>query len=168
MTLFVATVVTANWLLVHVGVVDVGFGFRAPAGVYVAGLAFTFRDLLQNALGRGIVILAIIIGAIVSGLVSARFALASGTAFLVSETADFAVYTPLRESGRWLLGVLASNVVGLAFDSGLFLWLAYRSLKYLPGLVIGKIYVTLGALMILYPLRHWRQVAPAEGSSRAK
>ena len=33
-----------------------GFGLMAPAGVYFAGLAFTFRDLTQEKLGRRAVV----------------------------------------------------------------------------------------------------------------
>ena len=39
-----------------------------------------------------------------------------GTAFLLSELADFAVYTPLAER-RWLTAVVASNIVGTIVDS---------------------------------------------------
>jgi hypothetical protein len=38
---YVATIVGANWALATFGVVPVGFGLYAPAGVYFAGLAFT-------------------------------------------------------------------------------------------------------------------------------
>lgn len=160
--LFLATVVLANWLVAHVGIVPVGFGLRAPAGVYAAGMAFTFRDLLQNELGRGPVIVTIVVGAATSALFAPQFAIASGTAFLVSEGADFAVYTPLRERGRLLAGVFASNVVGLVFDSALFLWLAFRSFTFLPGQVVAKLYVTILTVALLYAFGGWRQVAIKE------
>ncbi len=51
--LYVATIFVANWAIIAAfGVVPVGFGLMAPAGVYFAGLAFTFRDLTQEKLGR--------------------------------------------------------------------------------------------------------------------
>jgi uncharacterized PurR-regulated membrane protein YhhQ (DUF165 family) len=84
----------------------------APSGVLFAGLAFTFRDLTQEWLGRKVVLVAIVVGALLSWLVTSNLAVASGVAFLFSELADFAVYQPLRER-RWLLAVAASNLVGL-------------------------------------------------------
>src|SRR5918998_4602262 len=110
--LYVATIFAANWAIAAFGVVPVGLGLMAPAGVYFAGLAFTLRDLLQERLGRLWAVAAIVIGAALSALVSPQFALASGVAFLLSELADFAVYTPLREK-HWLGAVALSNTVGL-------------------------------------------------------
>src|SRR5215212_46416 len=92
--LYVATIFAANWAIASFGVVPVGFGLMAPAGVYFAGLAFTFRDLTQEKLGRRAVIFAILLGAALSALVSPQFALASGrlSCFLNWRTS---AYTPL-------------------------------------------------------------------------
>ena len=152
---YISTIFAANWAISKFGIVPVGFGLYAPAGVYFVGLAFTFRDLTQDALGRAWVVGAIVAGAALSALVSPQFALASGLAFLLSEGADFAVYTPLREK-RWLAAVAASNVVGLVFDSVLFLYLAFGSLAFLPGQIVGKAWMTLLAIAVLYPIRRAR------------
>src|SRR5829696_9347115 len=90
--LYVGTVFAANWAIGRFGIVPVGFGLLAPAGVYFAGLAFTLRDLTHEALGRKAVLGAILVGAACSALISPALALASGTAFLFSELADFAIY----------------------------------------------------------------------------
>lgn len=149
---YIGTIFAANWAIARFGVVPVGFGLYAPAGVYFVGLAFTFRDLLQDTLGRTWVVGAILVGAALSALVSPQFAVASGTAFLLSEGADFAVYTPLRDK-NWTLALVASNAVGLVFDSILFLWLAFHSLEFLPGQIVGKAWMTLAAIAVLYPIR---------------
>ena len=107
--LYVGTVFAANWAIGRFGVVPVGFGLLAPAGVYFAGLAFTLRDLTHEALGRRAVLLAILLGAAFSAFVSPQFAVASGVAFLLSELADYAVYTPLREK-NWLSAVALSDL----------------------------------------------------------
>ena len=60
---YVATIFAANWLIVHVGIVSVGFGLMAPAGVYAVGVAFTLRDIVQRTLGRGATVAAILVGA---------------------------------------------------------------------------------------------------------
>jgi uncharacterized PurR-regulated membrane protein YhhQ (DUF165 family) len=145
---YVATIFAANWLIQHVGIVPVGFGLMAPAAVYAAGLAFTFRDIVQRTLGRDIAVVAILAGASLSYFVSPTFALASCAAFLVSELADFAVYTPL-ERKSWLGAVALSNTVGLVLDSFLFLSLAFGSLAFLPGQIVGKAWVTLLAVLLL-------------------
>jgi hypothetical protein len=150
--LYIATIFAANWAIVTFGLVPVGFGLLAPAGVYFAGLAFTFRDLTQDQLGRRWTFGAILIGAALSAGISGPLALASGVAFLISETADLLVYTPLKEK-HWLGAVTASNTVGLVVDSALFLFLAFGSLEFLAGQIVGKLWMTGLAVLILWGAR---------------
>jgi len=155
---YVFVIVAANWAIQTFGIVPIGFGLYAPAGVYFAGLAFTLRDLVQETQGRGWTLAAIVVGAGVSALISPAFAVASGIAFLLSELADFAVYTPLRRR-HWLGAVALSNTVGLVIDSMLFLWLAFGSLDFLTGQIVGKAYMTVIAVAMLWM---WRQSRPRE------
>lgn len=150
--LYVGTIFAANWAVTAFGVVPVGLGFEAPAAVYFVGLALTFRDLAQDAVGSRAVLLAILAGAGLSAIVSPALAVASGAAFLVSELADFAVYTPLRRRG-WAGAVLISNAVGLVLDSVIFLTLAFGSLTFLPGQIVGKAVATILAVVVLGRLR---------------
>lgn len=150
--LYIATIFAANWSLSTFGLIPVGFGLMAPAGVLFAGLALTLRDLTQDSLGKVAALLAIVLGALLSAIVSPQFALASGAAFLLSELADFVVYTPIRRT-RPLLAVAASNTVGLVVDSALFLWLAFGSLAYLEGQIVGKLEVTILAVLALWAWR---------------
>ena len=71
---------------------------------------------------------------------------------MVSELCDFAIYTPLREKNR-ALAVLLSNTVGAVVDSALFLWLAFGSLEFLSGQVLGKSWTTLLALALMLAIR---------------
>jgi uncharacterized PurR-regulated membrane protein YhhQ (DUF165 family) len=142
LTLFILSIAAANWAIATFGIVPVGFGLMAPAGVYFAGLTFSLRDALHETGGRRWVIGAIIGGAALSGLLAGpQLAIASGVAFLVSEAADYAVYAPLRQRS-WLGAVVASNTVGIVVDSMLFLWLAFNSLAFLPGQIVGKLWMT--------------------------
>jgi uncharacterized PurR-regulated membrane protein YhhQ (DUF165 family) len=152
LALFIGCIVAANWAIAQFGIVPVGFGLMAPAGVLFVGLTFTLRDLAQDRLGRWWVVGAVIVGAALSYLVSPVFALASGLTFLVSELADFLIYTPLREK-HWLGAVAASNTVGLVVDSALFLLLAFGSLDFLAGQVVAKGYMTVVAIIVLAVLR---------------
>lgn len=157
---YIATIFVANWAIAVFGVVPVGFGLYAPAAVYVVGVAFTLRDIAQEEAGSRWVLAAIVAGAALSAIVSPQLALASGTAFLFSELADFAVYTPLRRR-NWVLAVAASNTVGLIADSLLFLWLAFNSFDYLAGQIIGKASMTLLAVAVIMA---WRKLHPTEHS----
>lgn len=162
---YILTIIMANWAISQWGLVPVGFGLVAPAGVYFAGLAFTLRDLVQETLGKRATLAAIVVGAGVSALIDPALGLASGAAFLVSEAVDFAVYTPLRERG-WLRAVLASNIVGLIVDSALFLWLAFGSLDFLTGQIVGKAWMTGAAIGLLWAGKWWfvwRLICPVCG-----
>lgn len=156
LAVWIGTIVAANWAISQFGLVPVGFGLYAPAGVYFVGLAFTARDLTQDHLGRRWTIPAILIGAIFSYFVSPQFAIASGITFLVSESLDMLVYTPLRRR-HYLGAVFASNTVGLVVDSILFLTLAFGSLEFLLGQIMGKAEMTLLAVAILWMWRRRRR-----------
>jgi uncharacterized PurR-regulated membrane protein YhhQ (DUF165 family) len=107
--------------------------------------------MVQRRLGRGVGLAAIVAGAALSGAIAPpQLIFASTTAFLLSELADFAVYTPLQSRGL-VLAVLASSVVGLIADSVLFLWLAFGSLDFLAGQILGKLWMVVLSL----PFIHW-------------
>jgi uncharacterized PurR-regulated membrane protein YhhQ (DUF165 family) len=164
---FIACIPAANWMIGNVGTVCAsphgpclvpvapwgpgGHPLMAPSGVLMIGLALVLRDMVQRRLGRGLALAAIVAGALLSGAVAPPpLVLASATAFLLSELADFAVYTPLQARGL-VLAVLASSVVGLIVDSVLFLWLAFGSLEFLEGQILGKLWMVLLSL----PFIHW-------------
>jgi uncharacterized PurR-regulated membrane protein YhhQ (DUF165 family) len=163
---FIACIPAANWMIGHVGTVCVphgpclvpvapwgpdGHALMAPSGVLMIGLALVLRDMVQRRLGRNVALGAIVAGAALSGAVAPpQLIVASAAAFLLSELADFAVYTPLQSRGL-VLAVLASSLVGLVVDSVLFLWLAFGSLEFLAGQILGKLWMVLLAL----PVVHW-------------
>ena len=62
-----------------------------------------------------------------------------------------------------MVAVLASSVVGLIADSLLFLWLAFGSLEFLEGQILGKLWMVLLAL----PVVHWirRHETPSQVAS---
>src|SRR5712691_10732672 len=111
LVLFCATIPLANWMIGNVGTVcmpngpcllPVAPGVMAPSGVLMIGAALVLRDLVQRRLGVEFGIGAIIAGALISAAIAPpALVLASAAAFLLSEFADFAVYTPLaRQIGR--------------------------------------------------------------------
>jgi uncharacterized PurR-regulated membrane protein YhhQ (DUF165 family) len=156
---YLSCIPAANWMVAHLAPAQVWPGILAPAGVLLAGLALTLRDLLQHAAGRSAALLAVLLGAGLSAFLSSpALALASGVAFGVSELLDMTVYSTLERRGL-TLAVLASNIAGLLIDSVFFLWLAFGSLAFLPGQVIGKLEMTVLAVAVLVPLRRRRHAA---------
>lgn len=162
LVLFCLTIPAANWLIGHVGTVCVPTGpclvpvapsIMAPSGVLMIGLALVLRDLVQRRLGVEFGIGAIIVGAAISaGLAPPTLVVASAAAFLLSEFADFAVYTPLARR-RLVVAVISSSVVGLVVDSIVFLWLAFGSLEFLIGQIIGKLWMVLLAIPFVMYMR---------------
>jgi len=99
------------------------------------------------------VVAAILVGAVVSaGVAPPSLVVASAAAFLISEFADFAVYTPLQ-ARRFVLAVLVSGVLGAIIDSVVFLYLAFGNLQFLAGQVFGKILMVMASLPAIALLR---------------
>lgn len=137
-----ACVVLANLTLKRFGLWSIG-PFMVASGAVWAGVALTLRDGIHETIGAAWVLFAIVAGAALSAFVDPGLAVASGTAFLLGELFDFAVYAPLRQQGR-VRAVAASNLVGSIVDSVVFLWLAPFpvTLNAVAGLVLFKLAVT--------------------------
>jgi queuosine precursor transporter len=160
--LFGLTIPAANWMIGNVGtvcvangpcLVPVAPGVMTPSGVMMIGVALVLRDLLQRRLGVGVAAGAILAGSTISAMLAPPYlVIASMVAFFLSEFADLLVYTPLARR-RLVTAVVASSVVGLVIDSILFLWLAFGSLQFLPGQVIGKAWMVLLSIPLVMWLR---------------
>jgi queuosine precursor transporter len=159
---FALCIPAANWMIGNAGttcvpngpcLIPVAPGIMAPSGVLMIGLALVLRDLVQRRLGVWWAVGAIIVGAAASAfLAPPALVLASGVAFLLSELADLAVYTPLQRR-RLMLAVFASGIVGLVIDSAVFLYLAFGNLNFIEGQIIGKTWMILLALPLIALLR---------------
>lgn len=166
--LFAATIPAANWLIGNVGtecipngpcLVPVWFGLTAPSGVLMVGAALVLRDIVHERLGAIWALVAIAVGAALSAFLAApALVIASTFAFALAELADFAVYAPLRRR-HLTTAVLASGLVGSIIDSAVFLWLAFGSLTFIEGQILGKVWMSLAAVAVLMMLRHRRDFA---------
>ncbi len=165
---YVGSIVGANYMIGHIGrvipgahVLPVGFGLYAPSGVYLASLALVSRDLLQRSAGTLPGIVAILVGAFISYFISSpQLAFASGFTFLVSETVDFVIFTPLAKR-NFAAAVLVSGLFGEFVDSVLFLTLAQIPLSIaLKGQLVGKMWVILLGSAISFILRRSSLLAP--------
>lgn len=137
---FVATIPTANWLLVAFGV--------APA-VLVIGAGFVLRDAMRERGGRGWALAAIVAGAGLSfALAAPGLALASVLSFAAAELADFALYERLRERSK-AGAVMASGLIGAPLDTVLFLSLAGLPLSLATGMTVGKLAASAAVALLL-------------------
>lgn len=171
--LFAATIPMANWLIGNVGVqfgpdrphlIAVGFGLLAPSGVLMVGAALVLRDIVHEKLGAVWALAAIALGGVLSWWLAApALVLASVLAFTLSEMADFAVYAPLRQR-RLGLAVLASGIVGSIVDSAVFLWLAFGSMAFIEGQVLGKLWMSAVGFAIIVAMR---RLSPSLTKDRA-
>lgn len=155
---FAATVPLANWMIGNVGTVCIpngpcllpaGFGLTAPSGVLLVGLSLVLRDMVHEAGGIRVSMLAIAIGGLLAWFVAPpALVAASVAAFVLAELADLLVYAPLRER-RLGLAVLTSGAVGAVVDSAVFLLLAFGSLDFIAGQVVGKLWMSLLAFSFI-------------------
>ncbi len=150
------SVYAANYLVQHVGIIRVWpTDLLAPAGVYMAGLAFLFRDTVQRLAGIRWALLGIAAGAALSYTISPTLAGASAAAFAASEIVGLAVLWAL---GRRLgLAVGAAQLAAAAVDS-----LVFHSLAFFEGQFVAKVSV----LALAYPVViAWRRTLPARPST---
>ena len=176
LALFILTIPLSNWVILHVGLVcpengpcliPVWPGLMAPSAVLLAGLSLVLRDLVHHYLGSRAALAAIAAGAALSGFVSEpALVIASVCAFFFAELADFAVYTPMR-SRFPASAVLASGLAGSVVDSAIFLSLAFGSIEFLAGQVLGKFWMSLLAAGVILAVRRFRSSRKDEALSAA-
>ena len=135
--LAMAAVVIASNVLVQFLIV----GGLLTWGAFTYPIAFLVTDLTNRLAGpaaaRRVVLAGFAVGLICSligsriegefgPLVPLRIAVASGTAFLVAQSLDVAVFDRLR-AGTWWRAPLVSSVVGSAVDTALFFGIAFSA-----------------------------------------
>jgi uncharacterized PurR-regulated membrane protein YhhQ (DUF165 family) len=152
--LAMAVIVTASNILV-----------AFPINAWLTWAAFTYpvaflvTDLTNRRLGPGparrVVYAGFLLGLVLSlALAGWRIALASGSAFLVAQLMDVALFHRLR-AGRWWRAPLVSSSVASAVDTALFFGIAFAGTG-VPWvtLAIGDYGVKLAvALALLVPFR---------------
>lgn len=137
-------------------------------GAFTYPLAFLVTDVMNRVYGVGparkVVVSGFVVGVICSLIgtqimlqgdgftypaVTLRIAIASGTAFLVAQLTDVAIFNRLRE-GAWWRAPLASTLIGSSLDTAIFFTIAFSgALTFLePGNDVswaGEVLPMLGA-----------------------
>src|SRR5690606_11410181 len=114
---YILSIVLVNWLFVAIPMIPTPMGDWTVANILV-GFVFILRDMAQRQLGHYVILATLFAGVLTWFSVDPFVATASVTAFLLSETVDWAVYSvtkrPLRD--RILLSSgLSAPVDTLAF-----------------------------------------------------
>jgi len=123
-------------------------------GALTYPLAFFITDLANRLRGpaeaRRVVWIGFVLAVVVSAwLATPRIALASGTAFLVSQLLDIRVFNHLRERAWWQ-PPLASSALGSALDTAIFFALAfYGTAMPWVTLALGDYAVKLAIALIM-------------------
>jgi len=153
---YIALIVLVNWLFSVVPLVDLPGGEKWPPVSLVVGFIFVARDFAQREIGHR-VILAMLVAGVVSYVMADPFvAMASIAAFLISEFADWAIYS---FTGRpFAQRVLISSAVSTPIDSAVFLvMIGHFSIV---GVVVMTISKMLGALTVWWLIRRRDAEAP--------
>lgn len=149
--LYLLSPVICNWVYLHLAdqvndtgerllmvTSTIGFDPTLP----IIGAMFFVRDIVQQRIGRLFTVVLILIGTIISAVVSPEVALASGAAFLLSESTDMAIFTSLHMR-RPALAVLFSGLAASFVDTFSFLLIAFGSIDTWESQVIGKVITTI-------------------------
>ena len=146
---YMAAIVLVNWLFDVLPIMETPFGAWPPASVIV-GFVLILRDMAQREVGHYVLIAMLAAGVITYVMVDPFIAVASVSAFLVSETADWIVYTvtkrPLRDR------ILASSAVSSPLDSVVFLGLI--GILSPASFILQTLSKFAGALVVWGILRH--------------
>jgi hypothetical protein len=115
---YIGAVIFINWLFVVVPMVPV-LGTMFPPVMLVVGFVFVFRDFAQREVGHWVILAMIAAGGISYFMSAPVVAMASLSAFLVSEALDWCVYTFTRKP--LAQRVLYSSALSVPVDTFVFL-----------------------------------------------
>lgn len=117
---YVGSILILNIGFSYVPMIDMGFGLFSPMAI-LAGLVFVLRDYAQREVGH-FVLLGMAAGALLSFWLANPFvAYASVAAFLVSEVADWLIYTVTKKP--FYQRVIVSSIIATPLDTAVFLYL---------------------------------------------
>lgn len=161
-------VVAVSNYLVQFPVRDWHYGVDLPLSQWLTWAAFTYpvaflvTDIMNRKLGATDARLVVIVGFAFAVLLSIwlatpRIALASGTAFLVSQLLDVSVFDRLRH-GAWWQAPLFSSAIASVIDTALFFSLAF-ALTDVPWVTLAAGDLAAKALMVLVLLLPFRLLA---------
>lgn len=141
--LYLFSIILANLFVIWFGIVHFA-GLTFPAGVVFVGLTFSFRDYVQRYWGTWACWIWMLVATVITFFFNKHIALASVSAFLISETVDWFAFKTLKMPFR--KRVYLSNLFSCPLDSAIFVTIAFgwcwpaiwgqALIKYLSGLLV--------------------------------
>lgn len=141
--LYLASILLGNLFVIWFGIVHV-LGLTFPAGVVFVGLTFSFRDFVHRQWGDYGTWIWMLLATVITFFFNMQIAIASVTAFIVSEAVDWFVYRTFGWSFR--KRIVVSNLFSAPLDSIIFVTIAFgwvwpaiwgqALIKYLSGLLV--------------------------------
>ena len=146
--LYIVSIVLVNWMFTAIAPWSTPLGDLYLANI-VVGFVFVLRDYAQREIGHSVLAATAVGGVITWFMVDPVIAVASITAFILSESADWGVYSFLRRplSQR----ILISSLIAIPLDTLAF--------QYLAGYLTPAAFMTeiaskaVGVLLVWYLLR---------------
>ena len=118
--IYIATVVAINMAFAYIPPIVLFDGTIFTIGSVVAGLVFVARDYAQREVGHKAVLALMAAAGLLSYLLADPFvAIASITAFAISELSDYIVYSKYK--GDFNKRVVVSSLVSVPIDTAVFL-----------------------------------------------
>ena len=162
-SIYIALIVTVNYGFTVTPLVALPGGEKWPPLSLVVGFIFVARDFAQREIGHRVIIAMLAAGGLSYLMADPFIAVASLVAFLISEFADWAVYS---FTGRPFADrVLLSSAIGTPLDSVVFLAvIGHLSLTGVIAMTASKM---LGALAVWWMLRRRGAPPPAQAGEGA-
>ena len=147
--LYVALIVLVNYGFSVVPLVKLPDGTMWPPMSLVVGFIFVVRDFAQREIGHRVII-AMLIGAALSYVMADPYvAAASAAAFLVSEAADWLIYSLTKRP--FSQRILYSSLLSTPLDSAVFLFgIGHFSIAGVVTMTISKL---AGAFVVWWLIR---------------
>jgi queuosine precursor transporter len=159
---YIASIILVNWLFAPAQLVQGVTIWSTPFGDLflanlVVGFVFVLRDYAQREIGHKVLLATLLAGVVTYYMVDPIIALASISAFMLSEMADWAIYSftkrPLQSR------ILISSLVAVPLDTLTFQYLAgYLTPAAFTTEVLSK---ALGVAIVWYLLKLRMDRAPA-------
>jgi len=140
---YLLSIMLGNAFVIWFGIVKV-LGLTFPAGVVFVGLTFSFRDYVQRYWGDYACWAWMLLAGVITYFFNQQVAIASVTAFIVSEGVDWFGFKVLKMSFRKRIYI--SNLFSCPLDSLIFVTIAFgwywpaiwgqAVIKYLSGLLV--------------------------------
>lgn len=142
---YLSSIILANYLVDWLGIIQWG-PLIFPAGAIVIGLTFSARDFVQWRHGKWGCWAWMLVATVITVAFSPKIALASGSAFLISESIDWVIFTVTDKPFRQR--VFLSNLFGTPVDSVVFVVLAFG---WVWPAIIGQTIVKFVSSLVVLP-----------------